>query len=585
MASNTERVRVNLPPGFVPEKHTKAVEKKITEIHGEGFEIDSIESVTRPDGSPGLVAVATRQVTITSVSQSENSKSKTVRLIRGTKPSDGEKMAIKLADQHGEGWEMTKFDPFLGTAVLTKLSPDVARCRGAVSVALGVKPWEVQVKPRRDRGFDLKLPPTYVPSKHESKLEEVATTVVGQDGWYVKVDARELTASIVPSAPPTFPGAIPTPMDSVVKFDHTDKSTYKIPLGMKLPAAGESVGETFFLDMNAGAHAQLGGISGGGKTVLLNCYLATWLAKGAELAIIDLPTKSADFEWCKDYVRPGGWGCASPAQSAVAIRLIMEEGERRSTLIKSYGVNDWKLLPKGKGLRPLIVIVDELTGLFALEAVPKAGKDAPQLLKDMAEDAQRTNLYKEILKNGVKRVAAELRFTGVFLMLATQVASANTGIEPALRTNLHHKLLMGAKPTPGNRSLVFSDPDRVPLVPENIRSDGAASRGVGSSEPEGDEPSVFKSYYAEVTQYRQWLESLGVPRTDSPEPTRKQMAQLEDAFESDEPDTTAQRRAVMKDPMADLMGDSGLDENGRPLKGAALAAAQTKKLSNMVGRP
>jgi hypothetical protein len=119
------------------------------------------------------------------------------------------------------------------------------------------------------------------------------------------------------------------------------------------------------------------------------------------------------------------------------------------------------------------VIVDELTGLFALEAVPKAGKDAPQLLRDMADEANRTNLFKEILKNGIKRVAAELRFTGVFLTLATQVASANTGIDPSLRTNLHHKLIMGAKPTEGNRRLVFSDPDRVPLVPENVRTTAA----------------------------------------------------------------------------------------------------------------
>ncbi|QOD05733.1 cell division protein FtsK [Pseudarthrobacter sp. BIM B-2242] len=576
MASSTERIRVKLPPNFDTARHMSQLMKKITDNHGEGFEVDSIE-----DG----VAVATRQVAITEVSHNDKSKTKEVRLPRSVKPTDGEKMSVKLADQHGEGWEMTKFEPFLGKAVLTQLSPETARCRGAAALALGVKPWEVQVAPRRDGGFDLELPRTYMPSKHDAKLEEVATSVVGRDGWYVKVNAQKLTASIIPSAPPTFPGMIPTPMNKVVKFDHTDKETFKIPLGMKLPAAGESTGDTFYLDMNAGAHAQLGGISGGGKTVLLNCYLATWLAKGAELAIIDLPTKSADFEWCKDFVRPGGWGCASPAQSAVAIRLIMEEGERRSKLIKSHGVNDWKLLPKSAALKPLIVIVDELTGLFALEAVPKAGKDAPQLLKDMAEEANRTNLFKEILKNGIKRVAAELRFTGVFLMLATQVASANTGIEPALRTNLHHKLLMGAKPTEGNRRLVFSDPDRVPLVPDNIRSDGAASRGVGSSEPEGDEPAVFKSYFATVTDYRAWLEKLGVPKTTQPEPTKAQMAQLEDAFEpAEDQDAIAARRSAMKDPMAELMGDAGLDESGRPLKGAALAASQSRALSNMASR-
>ena len=583
MASSIERVRFKLPAQFDPDRHgTGVILKAVANEHGEGFEIDSIETSEQPDGTTRYVAVATRHVAIAQVSQtSEKSPTKEIRLPRGTKPSDGEKMAVKYADQHGPGWEMTSFEPYLGSAVMTKLSPDVARCRGAVAVALGVKPWEVQVKSRRDGGFDLELPRSYVPSKHDSKLEEVATGVVGMEGWYVVVDARKLTASIIPSAPPTFPALIPTPMDNVVKFDHTNKETFKIPLGMKLPEAGETAGETFYLDMDAGAHCQLGGISGGGKTVLLNAYLATWLAKGAELAIIDLPTKSADFEWCKDYVRPGGWGCASPAQSAVAIRLIMEEGERRAEYIKSFGVSEWKQLPKGKGLKPLVVIVDELTGLFALESVPKVRKDSPQLLLDMADDANRTNLFKEILKNGIKRVAAELRFTGVFLMVATQVASANTGIDPSMRTNLHHKLLMGAKPTEGNRRLVFSDPDRVPLVPENVRTDGQASRGVGSTEPEGDEPAVFKSYFATVTQYRAWLDKLGVPKTDQPEPTRVQMAQLEDAFETEDREETAARREAMPDPMAAAMGDSGLDENGRPLKGAALAAAQTAQLNRM----
>lgn len=571
-----ERVTVKLPAGFDPAKHENALVKKIAEIHGDGFEIDSLE-----DG----YALASRHVAITEVSHDLESKKKDVRLPKSVKPSDGDKMAVKLADQHGHGWEMTLFEPYLGRATLTQLTPEVARCRGACAQALGVKPWEVQVSPRRDGGFDLELPKSYMPSKHYSKLEEVATGVVGNDGWYVKVNAQKLTASIIPSAPPTFPAMIPTPMKSVVKFDHTNKETFKIPLGMKLPAAGETVGETFYLDMNAGAHAQIGGISGGGKTVLLNCYIATWLAKGAELAIIDLPTKSADFEWCKDYVRPGGWGCASPAQSAVAIRLIMEEGERRSKLIKQHGVNDWKLLPKSAALAPLVVIVDELTGLFALEAVPKAGKDAPQLLRDMADEANRTNLFKEILKNGIKRVAAELRFTGVFLTLATQVASANTGIDPSLRTNLHHKMIMGAKPTEGNRRLVFSDPDRVPLVPENVRTDSGASRGVGTTEPEGDEPAVFKSFFATVTDYRAWLESLGVPKTSQPEPTKAQMAQLEDAFDNeDSQEATAARRAAMTDPGAHLYGEAGYDENGNPLKGAALAAAQSRALAGHGGR-
>lgn len=1116
--STIERIRVNVGNSFDPRRHTQKLMEKIEE-NGQGVDWE-LESVTNGQ------AVLTREGAVTQIAEAIQNQQK-VSLPKGTKPSDGERMSVRLADGAGPGWEMTQFEPYLGVATLTKLSKAEALCRKASATALGSKPWEVQVKSLRGGGFLLELPDTYVSSKHDAKLEEVATMVVGSEGWYLKVNQQNRSVEFVPSAPSTFPAGIPTPMDTVVPFDHTNPDTFKIPLGMKLPEPGETVGDVFALDMGAGSHLQIGGISGGGKaglenmrlpvpvsdrfpagwatnrelitgdslfapdgtmvkvsgfsewttepvyevefydrqvvkvsanhlwkvstevtrraharsfvarreahhedfqaraeeireaasrlpagtvgslldisamagfhrnaatamklpiehlattaamsttrvanqfdvghfsgtlletpavfqglsltaetlsgkgisgwltmreiadgmlgrpanrteragmskllrlrniasresngkmlmtvypadevltmladrvdkmsftsdsgrqvidletvmdtrsmakdfkykrktretvnyavrltqaidppeaplpmdpyavgawlgdglssalnrvvsmdreivdnilagdtsirriedipglaniyvfdnmtnrmkeagfgtkrgahqptvkhippaylraskaqrlallqglmdtdghikenggceltlsdnrlafdalelirslgirvntpkpekasykdengvevickdryrmkfttdlpvfrlqrkvdrlptelratqdwnyivdirvsepkrmrciavdhpehlflvegfipthnTVLLNCYLATWLAKGAELAIIDLPTKSADFEWCKDFVRPGGWGCASPAQSAVAIRLIMAEGERRARVIKDAGVNDWKMLPRDRGLPPLIVIVDELTGLFALEAVPKVKKDSPQLLQDMALDAEKTNLFKEILKNGIKRIAAELRFTGVFLTLATQVASANTGIEPALRTNLHHKMLMGAKPTEGNRRLVFSDPERVPLVPENVKSDGKASRGVGSSEPEGDEPAIFKSYFATVTEYRSWLERLGVPQTNQPEPTRAQMAELEDAFEVPDQqgakaEATAQRREAMPDPMAAAMGGSGYDENGRPLKGAALAAAQTKHLqgmSNQAGR-
>lgn len=134
------RITVKLPDGFDPLRHSKALEKKITDKHGGGFEIDSI--------SEG-VAVATRQVTITEVSTNTASRTKDVRLPRTVKPSDGEKMAVKLADQHGEGWEMTRFEPFLGRATLTQLTDEMGRCRGAAAVALGVKPWDVQVNSAR----------------------------------------------------------------------------------------------------------------------------------------------------------------------------------------------------------------------------------------------------------------------------------------------------------------------------------------------------------------------------------------------------------------------------------------------------
>ena len=154
-----------------------------------------------------------------------------VRLARGTRPGDGDRLAAKLAEQN-PGFEMTVFEPFLGRATLSRLDAATSRCRAAVAVALGVKPWAVRARPRPGGGFDLDLPGSYSPSRHDRKLAEVATGVVGRDGWYVDVDPRALTASIIPGKPPTFPAVIPYPLDKLGTGD-----TSRLPAGPGPPAA------------------------------------------------------------------------------------------------------------------------------------------------------------------------------------------------------------------------------------------------------------------------------------------------------------------------------------------------------------
>ncbi|WP_345054254.1 hypothetical protein [Arthrobacter methylotrophus] len=66
--------------------------KKITDMHGEGFEVDSIE-----DG----VAVATRQVAITEVSHNDKSKTKEVRLPRSVKPTTARRWPSSLPTSTG----------------------------------------------------------------------------------------------------------------------------------------------------------------------------------------------------------------------------------------------------------------------------------------------------------------------------------------------------------------------------------------------------------------------------------------------------------------------------------------------------
>jgi hypothetical protein len=510
----TERITVRLPAGFDPAKHLKALERLVADKHGDGWEIESI------DPAAGT-AYATRQVAVTEVDAGEQSKDRfEVRLPRGTKPSDGEKVATKLEDQHS-GFVLVEFEPFLGRATLARLTSAEQRCRGAVAVALSVKPWDVQVTARPDGGFDLVLPRSYVPSKHDGKLEEVATAVVGAEGWYVEVDARALTASLIPGDPPTFPPVIPYPFKKAVpRFDPAGDAWARIPLGRVLGRTGGEDGPELTTDFAVAPHGLASGLTGAGKSILLTTLATGALARGWELCLVDAIKGGVDFVAFERLVRPGGW--ADDLSSACCVlQMAYEEGQRRKRLIQQAGAQRWTQLPTSANLRPVLVVVDELTSLVAAEPTPKGvAKDNPLVL----EVAER-NLLKASILNTIAKIARELRFTGISLAIGTQVASTATGIPTELRGNLGLKLLLGSKPTDNNRRLALNDPDAVPRVPLNIVNDpNGAARGVGVYELEGREPGIVKVLFANPTECATYLQALGVPTTDRPRPTPAEIA-------------------------------------------------------------
>jgi replicative DNA helicase len=260
----TERITIKLPAGFDPAKHLKALEKLVADKHGDGWEIDSIDPVAG-------TAFATRQVAVTEVAAGEKTEARfEVRLPRGTKPSDGARVATKLEDQY-EGYVMVEFEPFLGKATLARLTAPEQRCRGAIAVALGVKPWDVQVTARPDAGYDVTLPHTYVPSKHDQKLEEIATVVVGKEGWYVETDPGALKASLVPGEPPSFPPVLSYPFKKTVeRVDPKDGDWARVPLGRVLGRTGGEEGPELAIDFVTSPHLQVQGLTGSGKLLRLD---------------------------------------------------------------------------------------------------------------------------------------------------------------------------------------------------------------------------------------------------------------------------------------------------------------------------
>ena len=520
---STEKITFKLPPGFDPQTHLAALEALITERHGPGFDIDFI------DPKAG-VASASRHVAVTSVSAATDRLSlREVRLPKDTKPSDGEKIAAKMADEYPE-YAMVTFDPHLKRATLALMDTTTRRARDAVAVALGVKPWDVGITPRPDGGYELELPRTYVPSKHDGKLDEVATAVVGREGWYVEANAQTLRASIIPADPPTFPPTVPHPMrdgDGTLVLD--DNAWARVPLGVTLAQVGDESGHELLVDFSTSPHGLISGTTGSGKGLTLMALLSGALSNGWGVAIADGVKGGVDYVDFQPYVRTSGWGDDLTSACCV-IAMVYEEGMRRKHLIKSHNVQKWTQLRAKEKVHPLLLVVDELTSLIAAEPMPKGvAKDNP-----LVTEIALRNLIKATILNNIGKIARELRFTGISLVCATQVASTTTGIPTELRGNLGAKLLLGVNPTDNNRRLALNDPDAVPEVPKNIRtsSDGA-SKGVGVFEFEGQESGVVKTYFAEPPQYAKWLDSLGVEKTKFPRPSSSEIASHTPSLDDD----------------------------------------------------
>ena len=521
---STEKITFKLPPGFDPQVHLKALEALIAERHGDGFDIDFID----PEAG---VATASRHVAITSVSATtERASVREVRLPKDTKASDGEKVAAKMADEYPE-YAMVTFDPHLKRATLALMDATTRRARDAVSVALGVKPWDVGITPRPDGGYDLVLPRTYVPSKHDAKLDEVATAVVGREGWYVEANAQTLRASIIPADPPTFPPAIAYPFHGGNgTLVLADNAWARVPLGVTLAKVGDESGHELLVDFSTSPHSLISGTTGSGKGFSLMALLSGALSNGWEIAISDGVKGGVDYVDFQPYVRTSGWGDDLTSACCV-IAMVYEEGMRRKHLVKSHNVQKWTQLPVKEKVRPLLLVVDELTSLLNPEAMPKGvSKDNP-----LVTEIALRNLIKATILNNIGKIARELRFVGVSLVCATQVASTVTGIPTELRGNLGAKMLLGANPTDNNRRLALNDPDAVPEVPKNIRtSTDGASKGVGVFEFEGQESGVVKTYFAEPPQYAQWLDSLGVTKTKFPRPSSAEIASYTPSLEDDD---------------------------------------------------
>lgn len=533
-----------LPENFDPVKHHREIELKVKQQLGGNWKISHIDTERK-----ALVVV--RENSITSVA-GETGDQKMLELVEGTKKSDADRIAVKF-EELNPGFSLTKFEPFANPprATMTRLDQDTKRAREAIAEALRVKPWDIQIRRRTDSGFDFGLPPTYAPSKHFDNLDEVAKDIIGNEGWYVTANAKSLRASLIPSDPPTFPGVIKFPVDAEpVKFERGSREWAKIDIGHVLPAPGQHTYDKAVIDLESQSHSQLGGLPGGGKSVTINGFITKVLTAGVDLMIVDVPDKAVDFEWCKDFVMPGGWGCDSYAHAATTLALAYEEGQRRAAILSKHSVQNYNQLPpEAEEIRPLVIIVDELSGLLAKMPIYKSlPSNHP-----MRVEAEQRNLTADLISAYVHKIPAEHRFVGTKVFGSTQIASKDTGITPKLRGLLGNKALMGLDPSASQMNLMFSAPDSIPRVPDNVKTDEDASRGVGMLHPDGRSPAVFKSYFATTEALREYVLKYRKPTVGRLAPTDRQVDEVVPNLSDDNGDSASvkNRKQMEAEAMTD----------------------------------
>jgi hypothetical protein len=334
------------------------------------------------------------------------------------------------------------------------------------------------------------------------------------------------------------------------------------------------------LHLNHPEHLYLtGGFIPTHNSVLLHGMIADRLAAGAELVIIDLPHKAVDFIQFMPYVRNGGWGCGSATmttadwlpEALTALALVFEEGFRRAKLLADHRVTKVDDLPASARVKQIFVVMDEVTGILQLDDIPKGVPKDHQ----MVVGPQHANLMRQMILSMAKKIAAELRFADIHLVLSSQVSSVNTGIPTALRMCLTNKILQGPNPTDGNRKLSLSDASSVPYVPDNVRADRKAAKGVGVAELEGQTPSVYKSFYATPEQLVAELVRRNIPTTTTPRPSSRDISKHTPSVE----DSVPKGKSGTADD--DYGYDTGpLDpETGKPLTGYAKANAVRHQLT------
>ena len=218
---------------------------------------------------------------------------------------------------------------------------------------------------------------------------------------------------------------------------------------MKLPERGRETGDWLSLDWKSGPGIMVAAAANSGKSVVINTLIAAALEAGFQLAICDDEDKSVDFQWCRPWIIPHGWGCDSPESAAATLIHVLEICSYRSKLIKQYGVENWWGLPKDEQEKnPLLLLVcDEVAQWAGSVTIPKVSKDNPMRIRAEYE----ASIHAANITYAMK-ITQKARFSGVCFLFCGQSTRLQDGFDPGMRVNLTTVISPTCNPPPLSKS-------------------------------------------------------------------------------------------------------------------------------------
>lgn len=389
----------------------------------------------------------------------------------------GEVTIVTGAHYRGQG---VKLKPSAPLDLLANLAWQNAFSAVRVAGSSGVVPEVVDAKflpsnPKIER-IEFKTPPGITAARVKEKLPALMATT--SNAFLTLGDTKDPTHFALLVSPED-----PVPFPAPPKWEVLDETE---PL--QIPFCDLIDGTSGYWDMKTDPHLMVAGATGSGKSITADYILASVLAKGIQVCLIDTQKRGADFKMLLPFMA----GMATNHLEASALmETIYDEVRRRVDLNAKYGAQTIDDLPDEVRPPHFLVFIDEFTSLVMPDKFPpKPVGESPEVIRDWEEARARRDAS---LKIGTiaSRITMEARSAGIHLCIGGQKINQKVLDQvpsgTVLRTNMA-RIYLG-KANYNDLVQALRNPSDAPRTGDELPT------GRGVFEPMSGKAVLFQTWY------------------------------------------------------------------------------------------